>query len=398
MYIQYLSLWVDNRSRNKRKCPATVRQTFARQISLIIGLSMANIGQPGKITKDIRTPKISQANTAQSLDKNAQKCTAPIDGGYRRDKSTFQHKAKQKHLTQKLMIGLVNVEVQNKINGTYELSRLNGSYWRTYNCGDHLLQYNRKISFQRCKNRFCLDCNGYRTAKLISGYLHQIEQMEDPYFVTLSRRNCRWDQLPSEIDFYNHNFAKIRHWFKTRKNRGFAVSLDGIKKVETTFNLINETFHPHFHFIVDGRENAYTLLGQWMRLVDGAGGYGQDIKPADSGSIKELFKYMTKFWKVEGKGDQEKFTVYNPNVLDYIMRSMKGRQVFKSFGRIKIAKDQVPDSESLEVEGIDSTIDHWSWDPEFHDWVNTSGEVFADYNPTIRVEKIYQAIDRSQRK
>jgi hypothetical protein len=77
---------------------------------------------------------------------------------------------------------------------------------------------------------------------------------------------------------------------------------------------------------------------------------------------------------------------------------MKGRQVFKSFGRIKIAKDQVPDSESLEVEGIDSTIDHWSWDPEFHDWVNTSGEVFADYNPTIRVEKIYQAIDRSQRK
>ena len=116
---------------------------------------MANIGQAEQTTKTtLRTPRKAEEKTAHYLDKYAQKCTANVDGGYRRDKTTFQHKAKQKHLTQKLMIGLVNVEVQNKIDGTYELSRLNGSYWRTYNCGSHLLQYNRKISFQRCKNRF----------------------------------------------------------------------------------------------------------------------------------------------------------------------------------------------------------------------------------------------------
>ena len=220
--------------------------------------------------------------------------------------------------------------------------------------------------------------------------------MVDPYFVTLSRPNCTWDQLSDEIKYLNDKFGLIRGWFRTKKNRGLEISLDGIKKFETTYSIDRNDFHPHIHLLVDGRINAYTLLGQWFRLVDGAGGYGNDIRKADEGSIKELFKYMTKFWKVESKGNDEKFIVFPPEVLDHIMKAMKGKQVFKSFGKIKKVDDVVPDDETLDVDGVKDGVYSWEWDKDSHDWINDDGELFTGYQPNIREQKIYKAIEYSQ--
>ena len=345
---------------------------------------MTKIGHKPEIAKPIRKHQKIDANTNHNLDKYAQKCTSNADGDYRRDTDTFKHKARQKRLTQKLMIGMVNLD-----------SDLTKSYWRTYNCCESLLQYDKKISFQRCKNRFCLDCNGYRTAKLINGYLHQIEAMTDPWFVTLSRVNCSWDDLDREISFLNSQFAKIRNWFRSQRLRGAIVFLDGLKKFEVTYSILRDDFHPHIHLIVDGQFNAYTLLGQWFRLVDGAGAQGQDVRQADPGSVKELFKYMTKFWKEDEK-DNETIEAYNPEELDHIMKAMKGKQVFKSFGRIKKTPDVVPDSETLDVQGIKGGIHCWKWDKNSSDWINEYGEIFCDYKPNLRDQKIYNAIDRSQ--
>lgn len=340
--------------------------------------------------------KSKSKQSPSPFNKYAQECTANNDGASRGAKLAESNQSQDEYLLKKnrkkvisieLVMGLVNVP-----------SPLNKSYWNTYRCGGVGLQEGKKMSFRRCKNRFCLDCNGYRTAKLMDGYLPQIEAMKEPMLVTLTRANCSWDGLEEEIKHLNRVFAKIRGLVRTKRNRGQEMYLDGIKKLETTFNLIARTFHPHFHFIVDGEESAYFLLGQWMRLARETSYEAQDVRPLTKGGEKELFKYMTKFWKETGSEDEPNIQAYPPDVLDHIMRAMKYKQVFKPFGRIKKIKDQIQDKDERIVESLHHGFGVWNFDYEAMTWVNEEGITLTPYKPNKRDQKIIKAIKKANSK
>jgi hypothetical protein len=149
--------------------------------------------------------------------------------------------------------------------------------------------------------------------------------------------------------------------------------MNGIRKLEVTYNDKAYTFHPHFHFLVDGG-NGQALVDEWLKRHPKAVRWAQDCRPADKESLQELFKYTTKVIAVK-KGN---FTVY-VKAVDTIMRALSGRRCFQPFGDIrKISEEVVDDLKGQVYEGI-PVYDFMVWEWNECDWVNDYGETLTGY-------------------
>lgn len=77
-------------------------------------------------------------------------------------------------------------------------------YGHMMSCNSRLIQEDGKVrGVHHCKCRACIQCNRTRTAVLINEYKPRLEEEKDSlYFVTLTRRNVRAEELPGEIMKY----------------------------------------------------------------------------------------------------------------------------------------------------------------------------------------------------
>lgn len=77
-------------------------------------------------------------------------------------------------------------------------------YGHMMSCNSRLIQEDGKVrGVHHCKCRACIQCNRTRTAVLINEYKPRLEEEKDSlYFVTLTRRNVRAEDLPGEIMKY----------------------------------------------------------------------------------------------------------------------------------------------------------------------------------------------------
>ena len=127
-------------------------------------------------------------------------------------------------------------------------------YWDKY-------EYNKildNIAHDRCRNRFCLNCqiliNSYHAHKLKPIMENLKKEGYSAYMLTLTVPNCRYEDLNATIKkmnscwnkfFKKYNADDLRSW----KNR--YVKIDGALKVlEVTVNQEEKTFHPHFHILL----------------------------------------------------------------------------------------------------------------------------------------------------
>ena len=134
-------------------------------------------------------------------------------------------------------------------------SPLEKSYWKTYHCGGAILQEGERFSFKRCKQKWCRTCSHIRTADLINGYKHLLEDFKEPQMVVLTMKNCKGRELKSQ-------YQKMVDAFKlaTRNiKKTHGISMNGIRTWECTYNLKTEEYHPHFNVVVDTREGAELL-------------------------------------------------------------------------------------------------------------------------------------------
>lgn len=271
-------------------------------------------------------------------------------------------KAKNNYFTKQLAKNLMCLD-----------SPLNKSYRRTYyDCCTTIMQEGTKLTSKYCGARWCNVCNRIRTAKLLNGYTQPLSSINKPYFVTLTIPNVNANELKHTIAGMIRTSANIIRSIKRQK-----IIINGIRKLECTYNADNNNFHPHFHFIVDDYYSATLLKSKWLQHYPNAEHYCQDIREINKDDFKELFKYQTKIVSKNKSGHN----IYVP-ALDIIFNAMKNIRTFQSFGNIKKVNDDV---EQLIADNYKNVPYYefavWQWVE--NDWRNMGdGKLLTNYKPS----------------
>jgi len=298
------------------------------------------------------------------------------------DRASLVKRARRKYMTNGYTLALVSAEEQNPE------SSLRKAYWNTYHCaGSISLKNDGKVSGKYCKNRWCLVCNSIRTAQLMEKYLPELDSWENKHFVTLTIPNVEAPDLKASIELMQFIFNRIKKRISKRAERGKGESLKGIRKLEVTYNPERNDFHPHYHVILNSRENAAFLHRYWLKeynrmyfsSVWGKASFkAQDVRKADEKSTRELFKYFTKVISGKEKG---KRMIY-ADAMDVMFNAVKGKRVFQNFG-FKVKDRPLSDEERAEKlkeakERKEAyAVAHYEWNQEKGDW-ETSTEYKVD--------------------
>ena len=197
------------------------------------------------------------------------------------------------------------------------------------------------------------------------GYLPDIDAMIDPQFVTLTRPNVKGGYLRTTFGDMQTKFVQCKD---TLGKRG--ITLIGIRKVETTYSVPRDDFHPHFHFIIDGKKESEALKTEWLKRNPKALHYLQNVKPCTDPI--ELFKYFTKLLTKDGQ--------FLAPQMDVAFRAMKGKRVFQPFGTVRKHSEEVEVNQSSQCDWKPEATEIWTFEPsgKFSDWYNANGEALSE--------------------
>lgn len=286
-----------------------------------------------------------------------------------KDKQVLLKRARSKFLSKQLAFNL------HRCNPD---SLLKDSYYGSLLCCDVLRQEGRKLVTSYCKQRWCAVCNRIRTAKAISGYLPVIRQLDEIYFVTLTKKTVFGNELKDSIELMNQVWRKITDTARKKRSRFL-----GIRKAECTIRPLDK-YHYHFHVIVQGFENACWLVNAWLkRMGDLADVKAQDLRVADDRSLKEIFKYFTKLTSNQ-TGKRE---LYEYDRMDVIFNAMRGRRVFQPFGGLRIVTEEIENIDAQEFEYLEEIEQVWRWYSE--DWINAFGEGLTGYKASEKFRQLF---------
>ena len=267
----------------------------------------------------------------------------------------LKKKAIRLHQTYKLIWPLIDLN-----------SPMEKKYWQSYNCCREVVQEGVYLRFKYCNCRWCFECNAIRAAKMINGYESIFREFKLPQFVTLTRPNVSADKLESEITNLIKTFQKLVHNLRGHK----GINIKGIRKLEVTYNWAEQTYHPHFHLIVDSPGSAHAIMDEWLFRNPEASPAAQNIKLIDKlnfeGSLKELFKYATKICV------DDEMSLY---AKDFIFQCLLKKRIFQPFG---IDRKVSEDVEELVTQGYacldPETYEKWYFNQTKEDWNTLRGE------------------------
>lgn len=280
--------------------------------------------------------------------------TAKLEGGISLDKLAqlptnvrlkYQKIAGKKYATYSIVSQLAQLNTP-----------LKKQYINTLNCTSQIVERNGTYKTKLCRNRCCSYCNNVKTANLINGYEKEINIQIDnkkAFFVTLTRKNVSAENLRFTIQEMHKNFSNITRVLNEKRN----WKISGIRSVEVTYNENCNTYHPHLHIIIWGDN----MPGDWQKILldEWQNRYGklvskkaQDIRIADKGSFKELFKYVTKMTVNKSKKGTKTFY---PQVIDNTLQSLKGLRTIQSFGSLK--KEVTPPEQKIIVDKSSTILD-----------------------------------------
>lgn len=264
---------------------------------------MANIRNNSVIKKTTITEKTNVVNVINVIN----------------PKDTLRKKQWSKYVSKGIALSLMHYNQDSKLFKSYK----NTSY-----CAE-LLQTNEigRVKTTYCKNRWCLTCNRIKTARLINNYLSQLEELEQSQFLTLTLPTVDKDHLKKRISDMEKTWRLIYNKSKQVKYKREYSPLKGVRKAEITIRP-NGQYHYHFHFILDNEPQAEWLLKQWLFYNPSANPKAQDLRSANEGSYRELFKYA---FKAEIKTSNKT----NAKRYDIVFQAMRGKRTYQAFGGIK---------------------------------------------------------------
>jgi len=244
-------------------------------------------------------------------------------------------------------------------------------YRRAMNCGNVVEQRDGKLTAWYCKTRPCLVCNGIRTAMLIDGYAQIVETWTDPALVTLTVPNVHLDDLRETVRDMAYQFK-----LTVKQLRRAGMDVRAVRVTEVTGKSV-DSVHPHFHLLVSNMDVGRAIVQAWGHRYPKTVRAAQDVRTADTGSLKELFKYLTKL------SDPQ----LDPKLLDGILSSMWGLHLVRPYG-FRLSSDPMDDEAfdqlvpvNVEFKRIGENV-LWIWHDEIGNWIDyTTGDTLVDAVP-----------------
>lgn len=315
------------------------------------------------------------------------------------DQEKLQKRARSKYFSHPLANLLYaesckTEEDESGLGIAYARKSMRRAYGRSLDCCKLLIQEaDGSLRGHYCNARWCVTCNRIRTAQAIHNHTGWIQSAgEGKYFVTLTATTCKDYELNDTYDGMQSTFTSAKRSIR----RGEKMPFEALRKLETTYNWKTDKYHPHYHTIVDGRDQAEALLYYWMqRNPRETDRQGQDIKPVTKGVEKELLKYACKI--ITDTKDEARSV--DPKSLHTIFSAMKGRKTLQPYGyRIKDHPYEAEEGEdALETVNTTSSFKqvgsavNWLWVPDYHDWVDQeTGEILTEYEPSAVMEELVE--------
>ena len=160
-----------------------------------------------------------------------------------------------------------------------------------------------------------------------------------------------------------------------------------LRKLECTYNLDRNDYHPHYHLIVEGNHLAECIVDRWLKQFPEATRNAQDIRKADQKGALELFKYFTKVFVKDKQTNQMKANTF---YLNNVFTAVRKKRTFQPYG-IKMITEEIEDLET-ELQTEDDYITVWEWLE--NDWVDIkTGELLSGYEPSEKVESLMKNIE-----
>lgn len=190
------------------------------------------------------------------------------------------------------------INSQDLVIPTYYLKKHLKEFESMRTCSNRIEVTEGKISkVFRCKNKLCPICSANKQGKLINRYASFFDMYKDDiYLVTLTFKNVKARKLNKACHDQKEIFSCIRRSMNRKLQRKGLSNMEGILKLEITYNQIGDDYHPHLHLVIVGKDNADAIPDAWMKKVSEYG-YIADERAQDVRRCtdpKELFKYVTK--------------------------------------------------------------------------------------------------------
>ena len=270
-------------------------------------------------------------------------------------------------------------------------SPINDDYRQAYMCNEYLFQNGKKITSNYCQKKCCTVCNRIKSAQNLVKYGERILSLENLYLVTLTNKNVFPGHLEDEVDRMYQSLIRIKkNLYKTYK-----IRINGFRSFECTYSF-EKGFNPHFHFIVQGKDVASTLIKLWLDQFKGtASASAQDMKPVrnDKKSLLEVFKYIA---KPVTKG------YYSATAYDETMITAKKHRVTEALGSIRgRSSDRVDDLDigdlhSQEIDFKGDRIEVWKYITDLYDYVSPEGELLLGTPLQTKTKKALYAIQKDE--
>ena len=177
-----------------------------------------------------------------------------------------------------------------------------------------------------CGFKLCPICERRRVARLLNRYATFFSQMDTPVFITLTLKNYPRYSLS---DMWKDMLA----FFSTLRSRKiWAPIAGGIRTIEVTWNVKEETWHLHCHCLVDmpggifdQATGAYripwkALSEEWSAITGGS--WSVDLRRAYQDSLVEVVKYLTKSYAL----------LSDPLALEELIQVSFGKRLVQPFG------------------------------------------------------------------
>ena len=281
--------------------------------------------------------------------------------------SLLRKKARKKYLSSAIAWSLVSLSPSTK------------TYWNATRCSEELFvdKDQQLYSAQYCRARFCPTCASIKMATMISKYLPVFSKLDDLHFVTLTLPTVTAEQIPDRLTLMQKSWTKIRNLAGKQ-----LESFNGIRKTELKVSKgSTKLYHPHFHFIIQGKKQAYFLRDQWLRINPTASIKAQDIRCVTNNSdnkesaLRELFKYSTKLTCSNDAGNEIAIPTYQ---LHIIIQALHGKRIFQSFGDIKQVNEDEMDIQKVDT--ANKAVGFYKWNGV--DWVHKIyNQNLSDYKP-----------------
>jgi hypothetical protein len=300
-------------------------------------------------------------------------------------KPAQDHKRKLNKLTQSKFLTQLYILKLVDLN-----SPLTKHYWKTFHCASQLTTVGDHIFTRHCKLRFCIVCSRKRCVEQIHSYKPTIDKWHDKHLLTLSVRNVTDEHLRPTIDLMHKELCNAKRAINKRRKLLGIREIRLVAHFEVTENVKFGDYHPHLHCIVSTKKDGQDILREWYERFpkQDVSERGQDLRPADEKSVRELFKYFTKI--ISTKNDER---VISANGLDTIFQATAGKRTFFAYGVKKLSNEKVSNVDEiladLDQQTEQAIVSHFQYVHDYKAYINTeTGELLTEFEVSESLQNL----------